>query len=586
MTSSIHFHFKTAPKVVDSIEFQGPSLSALMLKEKISQKKLSSSGANLIITNVASRKEYKDTDFVPKNSLVEIRRAPVTRPRDVEIATVSLPEKVDSKILPAPELSKPPTVSQNATNSAPAPPQSLPTRKYGRPPPSYVCHKCKIPGHWLQSCPSNPQTRTELHPNPPPVPADLKIKARSPEGEDVPSCPLCSKPFVNPMATQCCFRTFCNECICQALVVAEFVCPICHEPNVTPETLQPNLGVLRAATSAPPAHGGPFNPNEIFHSDPNNKNPTHHQPSPSLYKYNSNDPADSPMHPSVIRGDPSWNSHNLNTDWSPAHSVANRNHSNHPNPNRQYYPDHPNPALFHDYHNNFKNPSRAPRHDAAYNTNLPNHPHNPLGDRDRGNSNHDNIPPNHLPNRWGGGGGGLVKGSGGGELHTRDLRDYGGTHGWGENSYSNTGFAFAPRDARDNTYQRERISTANDGGQGRIDSDSGGFGRGGRIVDRIQSRTGPRDHDRSATHLSSGSGSRSGRSRSPPSKRSRRSMSHERERDRLRDREVSREGRDREAAPDRALDRRHRSPRPERTITRHSGGNHGDDRLEVILHRP
>ena len=28
------------------------------------------------------------------------------------------------------------------------------TQKRGIPPPGYICHRCNIPGHWIQNCPT------------------------------------------------------------------------------------------------------------------------------------------------------------------------------------------------------------------------------------------------------------------------------------------------------------------------------------------------------------------------------------------------------------------------------------------------
>ncbi|KAK3070419.1 hypothetical protein LTS18_015107, partial [Coniosporium uncinatum] len=52
-------------------------------------------------------------------------------------------------------------------------------------------------------------------------------------------CPLDKRLFVDPMKTPCCGKTYCNDCIENALVNSDLVCPNCSEPcfidNLVPD---------------------------------------------------------------------------------------------------------------------------------------------------------------------------------------------------------------------------------------------------------------------------------------------------------------------------------------------------------------
>lgn len=50
-------------------------------------------------------------------------------------------------------------------------------------------------------------------------------------------CPIDKRLFVDPMKTPCCGKTYCNECITNALIESDLVCPGCDTEDVIIETL-------------------------------------------------------------------------------------------------------------------------------------------------------------------------------------------------------------------------------------------------------------------------------------------------------------------------------------------------------------
>lgn len=51
-------------------------------------------------------------------------------------------------------------------------------------------------------------------------------------------CSIDKKMFIEPMKTPCCQKTFCNDCITNALIESDFVCPACQTEGVLIDDLQ------------------------------------------------------------------------------------------------------------------------------------------------------------------------------------------------------------------------------------------------------------------------------------------------------------------------------------------------------------
>lgn len=169
------------------------------------------------------------------------------------------------------------------------------------PPKGYVCYRCGQVGHWIQVCPTNDNPEFDNRPRvkrTTGIPRSFlktvdKATLQQGEGEDgvkPPAgvmvnadgdyviaepdkasweqfqaksktsasaqkaasetdkeleekgllCTLDKKLFIDPVTTPCCEKTFCNECITNALIESDFVCPACQTEGVLIDDLKPN----------------------------------------------------------------------------------------------------------------------------------------------------------------------------------------------------------------------------------------------------------------------------------------------------------------------------------------------------------
>ncbi|KAF2711285.1 DWNN-domain-containing protein [Pleomassaria siparia CBS 279.74] len=161
-------------------------------------------------------------------------------------------------------------------------PINVPTHE---PPPGYVCYRCQKKGHWIQACPTNddpdfkPVARAKRTTGIPrsflktvekptdeddargvmlnadgeyvQVMADTRTwekfqektnaaKARAASVEAANKevaergldCPIDKRMFVDPVKTPCCSKTYCHDCIENALADGDLVCPNCSTDGV------------------------------------------------------------------------------------------------------------------------------------------------------------------------------------------------------------------------------------------------------------------------------------------------------------------------------------------------------------------
>ncbi|KAF1979747.1 DWNN-domain-containing protein [Bimuria novae-zelandiae CBS 107.79] len=161
------------------------------------------------------------------------------------------------------------------------------------PPAGYVCYRCHQKGHWIQLCPTNddpdfkPVARPKRTTGIPrsflktvekpvdeedargvmlnaegeyvQVMTDTKTwekfqekanaaKAHAAEADAVNkeaekrglACPIDKRMFVEPVKTPCCSKTYCHECIENALADDDLVCPGCGTENVLIDELAPD----------------------------------------------------------------------------------------------------------------------------------------------------------------------------------------------------------------------------------------------------------------------------------------------------------------------------------------------------------
>lgn len=172
------------------------------------------------------------------------------------------------------------------------------------PPNGYICYRCGNKGHWIQLCPTNDDPdfdnrprvkRTTGIPRSFLQKVDKSVVLAQSEGDETkrPSgimvnaegdfviaepdkaswerfqaktkssankeaqaenkevqergleCSIDKKMFIEPMKTPCCKRTFCNDCITNALIESDFVCPACQTEGVLIDDLTPDEDTSR-----------------------------------------------------------------------------------------------------------------------------------------------------------------------------------------------------------------------------------------------------------------------------------------------------------------------------------------------------
>ncbi|XP_010540822.1 PREDICTED: E3 ubiquitin-protein ligase RBBP6-like isoform X2 [Tarenaya hassleriana] len=143
------------------------------------------------------------------------------------------------------------------------------------PPPGYVCHRCRIPGHFIQHCPTNGDPNYDIkRVKPPPTGIPKSMLMATPDGsyalpsgavavlkpnedafekaiEGLPStrsigelppelhCPLCKEVMKDAVLTsKCCFKSFCDTCI-RNYIISKSMC-VCGATDVLADDLLPN----------------------------------------------------------------------------------------------------------------------------------------------------------------------------------------------------------------------------------------------------------------------------------------------------------------------------------------------------------
>ncbi|KAI9045120.1 cleavage polyadenylation factor subunit MPE1 [Aspergillus affinis] len=168
------------------------------------------------------------------------------------------------------------------------------------PPPGYLCYRCREKGHWIQACPTNNDPKFDGKyrvKRSTGIPRSLQTKVEKPESitqdgssEDLRNtgvmvnadgdfviakpdkaawelyqekakasaaaaaeaaaaeyskelqtrgleCPIDKRMLLEPTKTPCCQRTYCNDCITNALIESDFVCPGCATEGVLLDNL-------------------------------------------------------------------------------------------------------------------------------------------------------------------------------------------------------------------------------------------------------------------------------------------------------------------------------------------------------------
>ncbi|KAJ8486185.1 hypothetical protein OPV22_018670 [Ensete ventricosum] len=142
------------------------------------------------------------------------------------------------------------------------------------PPAGYVCHRCKVPGHFIQHCPTNGDPNYDMKRVKPPTGIPKSMLMTTPDGSyalpsgavavlrpneaafekeieglpttrpvsDLPPelrCPLCKEVMKDAVLTsKCCFRSFCDKCI-RDYIITKLMC-VCGATNILADDLLPN----------------------------------------------------------------------------------------------------------------------------------------------------------------------------------------------------------------------------------------------------------------------------------------------------------------------------------------------------------
>ncbi|XP_043693282.1 E3 ubiquitin ligase PARAQUAT TOLERANCE 3-like [Telopea speciosissima] len=142
------------------------------------------------------------------------------------------------------------------------------------PPMGYICHRCKVPGHFIQHCPTNGDPNYDVKRVKPPTGIPKSMLMANPDGsyalpsgavavlkpneaafekeiEGIPStrsltelppelrCPLCMEVMKDAVLTsKCCFKSFCDKCI-RDHIISKSMC-VCGATNVLADDLLPN----------------------------------------------------------------------------------------------------------------------------------------------------------------------------------------------------------------------------------------------------------------------------------------------------------------------------------------------------------
>ncbi|KAF2308071.1 hypothetical protein GH714_034874 [Hevea brasiliensis] len=147
------------------------------------------------------------------------------------------------------------------------------------PPEGYVCHRCKVRGHFIQDCPTNGDPNYDCKRLRPPTGIPKSMLMPNPDGSyvlssgatavlqpndhafekevfgflpskrswsvsDLPPellCPLCKQVIKDAVLTsKCCFKSFCDKCIRVHLITSKLKC-VCGATNILTDYLIPNM---------------------------------------------------------------------------------------------------------------------------------------------------------------------------------------------------------------------------------------------------------------------------------------------------------------------------------------------------------
>ena len=268
MASQVRYKFAEM-KTWDAIAFEGNTISVLDIKRAIViQKKLDKTAGDfdLSVKDAQSGEVFnQDAYLVPKNTSLIVKRIPATKAKSIRIignpsadviavSSVSTDEEraavqimqqavVQSSVRP---------VVSGVASSFNASQAVFGSHSENKPPPTYICHKCNQPGHWIKFCPNVPTDGSDIktfkqgahflalprfflkdveRPTEKPAISAMGGNKYDPfENQPQLKCQICRRPFRNATTTPCCYTKYCNECLRQELSSNLNNCPMCRHP--------------------------------------------------------------------------------------------------------------------------------------------------------------------------------------------------------------------------------------------------------------------------------------------------------------------------------------------------------------------
>lgn len=286
--SFVHYKFQTE-KYYRSLPIEGNFINLGELKERIFQTRFwdRRKGVQLVVLNAQTGEQYHGdkTDLIMRNTSLVLRRLPNQCLLPIVANDGS---KVKNSCYITPQCPCRPCLSLEAALdlddfgddpfAGPQPPkpaldafmqettasQGFESQRLGfepsKTPLGYVCHRCGIPGHLIQHCPTNADTtynnKSWMKPYAVAVAVSKRDEAafdrfldgthssssQTSVGELPPElhCPLCRQVMKDAViASKCCYDSFCDRCI-RSHLLSKLMC-VCKATTTRADNLLPNI---------------------------------------------------------------------------------------------------------------------------------------------------------------------------------------------------------------------------------------------------------------------------------------------------------------------------------------------------------